>query len=102
MSDSEEQVELILVNANQALNFLRKILDDLAYKRDGFILSSQDKILLSQEKYKRNKAVLVNIGKLLKKKEYPLPQKLLHHLARNLRSRISAITEEAITLDKLR
>ena len=102
MLDSEKQVKQLLINANQSLNFLRKVLDDLMYRKDEFNISSQKKILLSQEKYKKNKAVLTNIEKLLQKGEYPLPQKLTHHLAQNLRERISAIIEEAIQLDKLR
>ena len=102
MSDSEKQVRQLLVNAKQALNFLRLILDDLIYRIDEFTTSSKNRILFSQEKYKKNKAVLTNIENLLQKNEYLLPQMLANHLSRNLRERISAMIEEAIQLDKLR
>lgn len=102
MSDSEKQVEQLLTNAKQALNFLRTVLDDLIYRVDEFTESSKSKILFSQEKYKKNKAVLTNIEKLLQKSEYPLPRNLTIHVSRNLRERISAMIEEAITLDRLR
>ena len=102
MSSSEKQVEQLLLNANQALNFLRNVLDDLIFKRNDFKPNSQKRILLSQEIYKKNKAVIHNIENLIKKKEYPLPHKLVQHLIRNLHKRISVIIEEAIELDKLR
>ena len=42
MLDSEKQVEQLLLNANQSLNFLRKILDDLIYRKDEIILTVED------------------------------------------------------------
>ena len=102
MLGSEKQVRQLLVNANQSLNFLRKVLDDLIYRKDEFTINSQKIILLSQEKYKKNKVVLTNIEKLIQKSEYFLPNNLAHHLAKNLRERISTVIEEAINLDKLR
>ena len=102
MLDDEKQVEKLLVNTKQALNFLRTVLDDVIFRINDFTTSSKNKILLSQEKYKKNKAVLTNIEKLLQKSAYPLPQKLANHVSRNLRERISAMIEEAIALDKLR
>lgn len=102
MSDSEKQVKQLLLNAKQALNFLRAVLDDLIYRMDEFTTNSKSRILLSQENYKKNKAVLINIEKLLQKSEYSLPERLVHHLINNLHERIPAIIEEAIALDKLR
>ena len=102
MHNTEKQVEQLFINANQALNFLRVVLDDLILRKELFALDSQKKIFQSQQKYKRNKAALMNIGNIIHSTEYPLPEKLRIHLAKNLRARISAIIDESIELDKLR
>ncbi len=102
MHSTEKHVEQLLINANQALNFLRTVLDDLILKKELFTLDSQWKIFQSQQKYKKNEAALINIENIIHNAEYPLPEKLRIHLAKNLRARISAIIDESIELDKLR
>ena len=102
MHNTEKQVEQLLTNSNQALSFLRTVLDDLILKKEQFTVDSQRKIFQSQQKYKKNKAALINIENLIKKRKYPLPEQLRIYLSKNLRARISAIIEEAIELDKLR
>ena len=102
MHNTEKQVEQLLINANQALNFLRAVLDDLIFRKERLTLDAQRKIFQSQQKYKKNKAALTNIESIVNKAEYLLPEKLRIHLAKNLRARISAIIDESIELDKLR
>ena len=102
MHNTEQQVEQLLINANQALNFLRAVLDDLIFRNEEFTLDSQRKIFQSQQKYKKNKAALTNIENIVNMTEHLLPEKLRIHLAKNLRARISAIIDESIELDKLR
>ena len=103
MPNSEEkQVEQLLINANQALNFLRTVIDDLLLTKDKLLHNSLIRLIEAQEKYKKHKAVLVNIEKLLGKQQYPVPSRLSKSLAENLRKRISIIIEKAIELDKER
>ena len=103
MPNSEEkQVEQLLVNANQALNFLRTVIDDLLLTRHELSHNSLIRLIEAQEKYKKHKAVLVNIEKLLGEQQYSISSKLNKFLANSLRKRISIIIEKAIELDKER
>ncbi len=102
MHDKEKQVEQLLVNANQSLNFLRTVLDDLLTKKEDLKFEIRQRIFISQKNYKVHKAVLTNTQNLLSKKKISFPDKLLIHLANNLRKRITIIIEEAIELDRLR
>ena len=102
MHSIEKQVDQLLINANQALNFLSAVLDDLILKKEQLTYVSQKKLIESLQKYRKNKAALTNIKNLINKAQYPLSEKLRSHISRNLRARISAIIEEAIELDKVR
>jgi len=103
MPNSEEkQVEQLLINENQALNFLRTVLDDLLLRKDELSHNSLTRLIEAQEKYKKHKAVLVNVGKLLGEQQYFISSRLSKSLANNLRKRISIIIEKAIELDKER
>ena len=103
MPNSEEkQVKQLLINANQALNFLRIVIDDLLLIKDELSNNSLIRLVEAQEKYKKHKAVLINIEKLIGKQEYPISLRLSKFLANNLRKRISIIIEKAIELDKER
>ena len=103
MPNSEEkQVEQLLINANQALNFLRTVIDDLLLTKDKLSHNSLIRLIETQEKYKKHKAVLVNIENLLGEQQYSISSRLNKSLAENLRKRISIIIEKAIELDKER
>lgn len=100
MHSNAEQVKQLLVNANQTLNFLRIVIDDLIFKRGRLLPDTFSRLKEAQEKYKKHKAVLINVEKLLGEQQYPLPEKLSKFLAESLRKRISLIIEAAIELDK--
>ncbi len=102
MHNKEKQVEQLLVNAKQSLDFLRTVLDDLFLKRDGLKPNVLNRLLISQQNYKRHKAVLANIETLLSKRKFQLPEILSKSLANSLRKRITTIIEEAVELDRLR
>ena len=100
--DKEKQVDDLLVNANQSLNFLRTVIDDLILIKESRSLDTQRKLFTAQKNYKTHKAVLINIENLISKRRYPLPENLFNALVNNLRIRIPRIIEEAIELDRLR
>lgn len=102
MHSKEEQVEQLLTNARQSLNFLRTVIDDLLLRRDELKHTILEKVLKVQNKYKKHKSVLLNIGSLLLDRRLPLPKNLSDYLAKNLRKRISNIIEDSIELDRLR
>ena len=102
MHNKEEQVSQLLTKANQSLNFLRIVLDDLILNRDKYPPEVQQRIFNTQRNYKTHKAVLTNIENLLIGRISPLSDKLSNHLAINLRTRISKIINDAIDLDRLR
>ena len=43
----EEQVSKLLINAEQALNFLRETLDELLLKREAYNIEVQQKIFIT-------------------------------------------------------
>lgn len=102
MHNNEEQVRKCLSNANQCLNFLRTVIDDLLLKRDTLNKNSLDKVLEAQIRYKKHKAVLTNIEELLSKKSYPLSSYFCASLLKNLTKKIALIIELSIELEKER
>ena len=102
MHNNEEQVRRCLSNANQCLNFLRTVIDDLLLKRDMLNNNSLNKVLEAQIRYKKHKAVLTNIEDLLSKKNYPLSEFFCASLSKSLTKRIALIIELSIELDKER
>ena len=102
MHSKNEQVSQLLTNANQCLNFLRIVLDDLIVSKDKYAPEIQSRIYTVQKNYKTHKAVLTNIENLLIDRKYSLTEKLLKRLAISLRVRISRIIDDAINLDRLR
>ena len=102
MHSKEKQVEQLLVNAKQALNFLRIVIDDLLLQREKLKPEVFNKVIAYQQMYKKHKAVLTNIEKLISKSKLPIPERFLNSLANNLRNRISVIIEDSIELDRLR
>ena len=102
MHSAEKQVRDLLLNANQSLNYLRNIIDDLLSKKDKLTFKSLTKLHSAQEKYKKHKAVLVNIEKLLGEKQYPIPEILAYLVCKSISKRISLIIEESIELDNER
>ncbi|OGI20246.1 MAG: hypothetical protein A3B68_05330 [Candidatus Melainabacteria bacterium RIFCSPHIGHO2_02_FULL_34_12] len=102
MHSTEKQVKELLLNASQSLNFLRVVIDDLLLKRDTLAINSLTRLTAAQENYKKHKAVLINIEKLISEKQYPLPERLANAITKSLRKRISLIIEESIELDKER
>ena len=81
----EEQVSKLLINAEQALNFLRETLDELLLKREAY-----------------NKEVLTNIKNLVGNQEFYLPKELAVYLEIKLKKKISIILEESIEMGKIR
>ena len=102
MHNKDEQVSQLITKANQSLNFLRIVLDDLILDRDKYPPEVQQRIFTIQRNYKTHKAVLTNVENLLIDRILPLSDKLANHLAINLRTRISKIINDAIDLDRLR
>lgn len=102
MHNKEEQVSQLITKANQALDFLRIVLDDLILNRDKYLPEVQQRIFIVQRNYKIHKAILTNIENLLIDRASSLSDKLSNHLAINLRTRISKIINDAIDLDRLR
>jgi len=102
MHSRKEQVDQLLINAEQALNFLRTVLDDLILKQEVYNPKIQEEIIVAQIAYKKHKAVLMNIRNLLEKRQFDLPQALSAGLSNSLRIRIKSIIERAIELDRLR
>ena len=102
MHNKEEQVSQLITNANQGLNFLRIVLDDLIIRRNEFAPEIQSRIFAVQKNYKIHKAVLTNIENFLLDRKLPLPVNLLDNLAINLRTRIGKIINDTIDLDRLR
>ena len=102
MNNKEKLVEHLLASANQSLNFLRSVIDDLILIKESRSLDMQRKVFIAQKSYKTHKAILINIENLISKRKYSLPENLSNALADNLSIRISRIIEESIELDKLR
>lgn len=102
MHSKEKQVEQLLVNANQSLNFLRIILDDLIVKSESLSKDAQQQLFIARRNYRMHKAVLINTNDLLSGRKLPLPERLATWLANSLRKRIANIIEEAIEMDRLR
>lgn len=101
-SKEEKQVDQLLINANQSLNFLRTVLDDLLFIKDKLTKGRQKRVYDAQRNYRVHKAVLTNIENLLSKRRSPLSEKSSNLLANSLRVRISRIIEEAIESDRFR
>lgn len=102
MHNNEEQVRRFLSNANQCLNFLRTVIDDLLLKREALSNNSLNRVLEAQIRYKKHKAVLTNIENLLSKKNYPIPDFFCTSLLKSLTKRVALIIELSIELDKER
>lgn len=102
MHSDEKQVRQLLVNAEQSLEFLRTIIDDLLLQIQILSQRSKDKLIIAQRNYKKHKAVLLNIRHLLSNQYYPIPKRLCFFISNSLRRRLSLILEEAIELDKNR
>ena len=98
----EKQVDQLLTNANQSLNFLRTVLDDLFLAKNKLSKAGLQRVYEAQKNYRIHKAVLTNTESLLYRKKLPLSERLSTFLVNNLRVRISKIIEEAIELDRLR
>ena len=102
MLNEEKQVEQLLTNARQSLDFLRTVIDDLLFEQEKLKPDILKRVFEAQRGYKNHKSVLLNIENLLLNKKTLLSEKLSIYLAKNLRRRISVIIEDSIELDRLR
>ena len=98
----EEQVSKLLINADQALNFLRETLDELLLKREAYNVEVQQKIFITQKNFKKHKAVLTNMKSLVGNQEFHLPKELAVYLAIKLKKKISIILEEIVEMGRIR